>query len=105
MLTHLFALIGQFLLPTVGPIIGPLIVWIIKKDTMPFVNDQGKEAINFNISVLIYALISGLLTFFLIGFVMLAILGIFWLIFTIVAVVKAHDGVAYRYPLTIRFLR
>lgn len=105
MFTHLSALIAQFLLPGLGPIIGPLIIWLIKKDTMPFVDDQGKEAINFNISIFIYGIICGLLWLVLIGMVLLPLLGIFWLIFTIVASVKAYEGVAYRYPLTIRFLK
>lgn len=105
MFTHLSALIAQFIAPGLGPIIGPLIIWLIKKDTMPFVNDQGKEALNFNISVFIYAIICGLLWVLLIGMVLLPLLGLFWLIFTIVASVKAYEGVAYRYPLTIRFLK
>lgn len=105
MLTHLSALIAQFIVPGLGPIVGPLIVWLIKKDTMPFVNDQGKEALNFNISVFIYGIICGLLWLVVVGIVLLPILGLFWLIFTIVATVKAYDGVAYRYPLTIRFFK
>lgn len=105
MFTHLSALIAQFIFPVIGPIIAPLIIWLIKKDTMSFVNDQGKEAINFNISVCIYAIICVLLYIVAIGLILLPILGIFWLIFTIVATVKAHEGVAYRYPFTIRFIR
>lgn len=105
MLTHLSALIAQFIAPGLGPIIGPLIIWLIKKDTMPFVDDQGKEALNFNISVFIYGIICGLLWLVLIGMVLLPLLGLFWLVFTIVASVKAHEGVRYRYPLTIRFFR
>lgn len=105
MFTHLSALIAQFIVPGLGPIIGPLIIWLVKKDAMPFVDDQGKEALNFNISVFIYGVICGLLWLVFIGMILLPLLGLFWLIFTIVASVKAHEGVAYRYPLTIRFLK
>lgn len=104
MLAHLSAF-AQFIIPAFGMIIGPLIVWLIKKDTMPFVNDQGKEVINFNITIVIYLIISGALVLIFVGFILLPIVCIFWLIFTIVGAVQAHNGIAYRYPLTIRFLK
>lgn len=105
MLTHLSALIAQFIFPGLGPIIAPLIVWLIKKDSIAFVDDQGKEALNFNISVFLYSIICGLLWLVVIGMVLFPILFLFWLVFTIVASVKAYEGVAYRYPLTIRFFK
>ena len=86
-------------------LIGPLIVWLIKKDQMPFVDDQGKEALNFQISVLIYATVSGFLVFLLIGFVLLPLVIIFNVVMIIIAAVKASGGEAYRYPLCIRFLK
>jgi uncharacterized Tic20 family protein len=88
-----------------GSIVGPLIIWLIKKDEMPFVDDQGKEALNFNISMTIYGLISVLLVFVLIGFILLVVLGIAWLVLAIVAAVKANEGIAYRYPLTLRLVK
>lgn len=103
MLAHLSALSG-YVIPF-GHLIGPFVVWIIKKDTLPFVDEQGKESLNFQISVTIYALISAVLILALIGFVLLAIVGIGALILVIIATVKAANGEHYRYPLTIRFIK
>lgn len=103
MLAHLSALSG-FVIPF-GNIIGPLIIWLIKRDEMSFVDDQAKEALNFNISITIYALISAILIVVVVGFLMLAVLGIVWLVFAIVAAVKANEGTAYRYPLTLRLVK
>ena len=100
MLAHLSSLSG-FIIPF-GSLLGPLIIWLVKKDTMPFVADQGKEALNFNITVLIAAIISGLLTLILIGFLLLAVVGIGWLVLTIMATIAANKGEAYRYPFTWR---
>jgi len=103
MVAHISALSG-FVIPF-GNILGPLIVWLLKKNEMAFVADQGKEALNFNISMTIYAVIAGLLIFILIGFALLLILGIVWLVFVIMAAVKANEGIAYRYPLTLRLVK
>ena len=102
MLAHLSALV-QFL--GVPSIVGPLVVWLVKKDTMPFVNDQGKEALNFQITVLIAAIISAALICVVVGIFMLIAVGLYALIFSIIAAVKANEGVAYRYPLTIRLVK
>ena len=72
---------------------------------MPFVMDQGKEALNFNISVLIYGVICIPFMLILIGYLFLAIIGVFWIMMTIVALVKANSGIKYRYPLTMRLVR
>lgn len=103
MLAHLSALSG-FVIPF-GSIIGPLIIWLIKRDEMSFVDDQAKEALNFNISIAIYGLVSAVLILVVVGFLMLAVIGIVWLVFTVVAAVKANEGVAYRYPLTLRLVK
>ncbi|HYE05288.1 MAG TPA: DUF4870 domain-containing protein [Planctomycetota bacterium] len=104
MFCHLSSLIGSLVLaPGFGSIIGPLVVWLIKKST-PFVDDQGCEALNFNISMLLWGIVAGLLCFVLIGFVLLPVLALVWLICTIIAAIRARDGIAYRYPLTIRFV-
>lgn len=102
MLAHLSSLAG-FIIPF-GNVIGPLVVWLIKKDTMPFVADQGKEALNFNITVAIAAVISAILMFVVIGFLLLAVVAVGWLVLTILACIEANKGVAYRYPFTLRLI-
>jgi uncharacterized Tic20 family protein len=102
MLCHLSTFAGYFV--PVGNILGPLVVWLIKKDQYALVDDQGKEALNFQISVLIYGLISFVLCFVLIGFVLLIALIIFDLVVTIMAAVQANSGVYYRYPMCIRLI-
>ena len=87
-----------------GNILAPLIIWLIKKDDLVFVNDQGKEVLNFQISMIIYLFISILLCFILIGIPILISLIIFNLIVTIVAAVSANDGKYYRYPISIKFI-
>jgi uncharacterized Tic20 family protein len=101
---HLAALSG-FVIPF-GNIIGPLIIWLIKKDTMPLVNEHGKESLNFQITVLIAAVISFVLMFVLIGFVLIFVVGIGALVLTIMAAVKVANGQTdYRYPWTLRLIK
>ena len=103
MIAHLSALIGLTAIPSV---VGPLVVWLVKKDEMPFVNDQAKEALNFHLTVL-FALIacSPLIFCFGLGLIAMIGVGIAALIFTIIAAVKANECVAYRYPLTLRLIK
>jgi len=103
MLCHLLALTG-FIIPF-GSIIGPLVIWLIKKDEMEFVNDQGKESVNFQLTMLIAFIISAILMLVAIGFLLLVILAIFDVVVVIIASIKANDGVRYRYPYAIRFLK
>ena len=103
MLTHLAAF-AAFLIPF-GNIIGPLLVWQLKKDLGPFVEQNGKEAVNFQITIAIVGLVCTMLMFALVGFLLLPVLGLYWLILTIIAGVKANEGEAYRYPFTIRFIK
>ena len=103
MLAHLAAF--AFFICPLGNVIGPLVVWLIKRDQSAFVADQGKEALNFNISVLIAALACGVLVFILIGILLGVALFIFWLAMTIVAAIKASEGACYRYPFTLRLLK
>jgi hypothetical protein len=103
MLCHLSALAG-YIIPF-GHIIGPLFVWLIKKDELPLVADQGKESLNFQISMTLYAIIPVILVIILIGIFLLIALAIVDLILIIVAAIKANEGVQYRYPLTIRFIK
>jgi uncharacterized protein len=102
MFCHLSAFAG-FIFPF-GNIIGPLIIWSIKKDKYPRVDDQGKEAINFQISVIIYFLASFMLVFCLVGIPLLIAIFLFSLVLTAIASVRANEGVRYRYPLSIKFL-
>ena len=112
---HLSALLGAILTGAFGGgwgcFIGPLIIWLVKKDTMPFVDDQGKEALNFNITVAIASLILLLLSIVTLGVGLIIaiplwiILGIAWLVFTIIASIKANEGVRYRYPFTLRLIK
>jgi uncharacterized Tic20 family protein len=88
-----------------GMVVGPLVVWLIKKDQFPLVDDQGKEALNFNISLAIYGFVAFLLSFVLIGIPILIALGIFWFVEVIIATIRANNGERFRYPLTIRFLK
>jgi uncharacterized Tic20 family protein len=103
MIAHLSAFSG-FIIPF-GNILGPLIVWLIKREEMPFVNEQGKEALNFGISMTIYAAISYILVFILVGILLLIGLGIFWIVVVIMASIRANEGKSYRYPLSIRFIK
>jgi hypothetical protein len=103
MAAHISAVAG-FVFPF-GNVIGPLLIWILKKEEFPFVDDQGKEALNFQISITIYILISVVLIFILIGIPALIIIAIFALIMTIIGAINAYDGKKYRYPLTIRLIK
>lgn len=106
MFCHLAGLAGLLpMTPVFGSVIAPLIIWQIKKDEFEFVDEQGKEALNFQISILIYAIAAGLLCFACIGFFLLPAVYIFDLIFLLIAAVKANNGERYRYPLSIRFIK
>lgn len=103
MLAHLSSLVG--LIIPFGTILGPLVVWLIKKDTMPFVAEHGKEAVNFNITIAIAIIVSAVLTVVLIGFLLMAVVGIAWLALTIIAGLAANKGESYRYPWTLRLIK
>lgn len=103
MFAHLAALTG-FLIPF-GNLIGPLIIWQLKKHEMPFVDDQGKEALNFQITVTIAVIVAFLLMVVLIGFLLLPIIGIAALVLTIIGGINANNGQTYRYPFALRLIR
>ncbi len=105
MLAHLSGLLGYSVLPAFGHILGPLIIWLVKKDQSWFIEDQAKEALNFQISMSIYALISGVLVVVLVGFLLLGIIYVLGIILIIIAALKANNGEQYRYPFTIRFIK
>ena len=103
-LCHLLPLAGFAGIPF-GNVLGPLILWLVKKDEYPAVNEHGKESLNFQISMTLYAIIAGLSIFLLIGIVLFPLVLLLDFILLIVAAVKASKGELYRYPLTIRFLK
>jgi len=103
MICHLSALAGYFV--PLGNLLGPLIVWAIKKEEHPFVDEQGKEAINFQLTLTIAFLAACVLIFIFIGFFLIVILAVYALVMIIIAAIKANDGVDYRYPHSIRFLK
>jgi len=103
MIAHLSALAGLTAIPFAN-VIAPLIVWQLKKDTMPFAAEQAKEALNFNITVAIAAAISMILIFVVIGLFLLPIIGIAWLVFTIIAGIAASKGENYRNPFALRLV-
>lgn len=101
---HISSLVG-LMGNGIGFILGPLIVWLIKKDDHPFVDQQGKEALNFQLTMFISLVISALLCLVLIGFVLLLIVFLMMLILPIIAAIKVNNGEDYRYPLTIRIIK
>jgi uncharacterized Tic20 family protein len=103
-LCHATALAG-FFVPWAGHILGPLIVWLAKRNDSPEIDEHGKESLNFQISMLIYNVIAGVLCLVLIGFVILGILHILNLVLVIIASIQASEGKFYRYPLTIRLIK
>jgi uncharacterized Tic20 family protein len=104
LIAHLSAFVF-FLLPPIGGVLGPLIVWLARRDQSPFVATQAKEALNFNLSVLIAAAFCGLLVLVLIGFLLGLALFIAWIALTIIAAIKASEGVDYRYPVSLRLIK
>jgi len=101
---HLAAFAGV-LVPYCGNIIGPLVVWLLKRQESAFVDGNGKEAVNFQISMTIYLAVASLLLLALVGFLLLPALIIFGIVCVIMAAVRANDGKEFRYPLCIRFIK
>lgn len=103
MFCHLSGFLG-FIFP-LGNIIAPLIIWGLKRHEFPYLSEQGKEAINFQISITIYYIVAAVLVLLVIGLLLLAILTVFQIIAMIIASVESANGRPYKYPLSIRFLR
>ena len=103
MITHLSALSG--LLTGIGFLLGPLIVWMLKKEEFPAVDEHGKEAVNFQITMLIGTFIGGLLSIILIGIPILIAVMIAAVVFPVIAGIKANEGKFYRYPFTLRLIK
>ena len=103
MLCHLSAFAGLFV--PFGNVLGPLIVWMVKKQEIPEIDPHGKESVNFQISLSIYMFIAALLILLVVGIFLVIGLAIFWAIVVIIASMRANEGGFYRYPLTIRFIQ
>ena len=97
LIMHVLSLVGFSL-------IGPLIVWLVKKDESAFLDRQGRELLNFQLSILIYSIVSLVLCLVFIGFALLFVVFMTSLILTIIGLVKATEGKIYRFPLTIKML-
>ena len=94
-----------YVLGIVTGFLGPLIIWMMKKETMPFVNDQGKEILNFQITTALAWVVCILLSFVVIGVFLMPLVGLAYLILMIMGALKAKDGVAYRFPFALRLLK
>lgn len=104
MLAHLAGFLGYFL-PVIGNLIGPLIIWQLKRDLHPYVDEQAKEALNFQITVTIAALVSVLLMVVVIGFLLMALVFVGAIVLMIIAAIKANEGAGYRYPFCLRLIK
>jgi hypothetical protein len=105
MLCHLSGFLGYFGIIPFASVIGPLVVWLLKKDSSAFVDEHGKESLNFQITMSIAYALTLMLCLVIIGFFILPILGIWLVVLMIVAAIKASNGEHFRYPLTLRFVR
>jgi uncharacterized Tic20 family protein len=88
-----------------APILGPLVIWLVKREESSFIDYHGKEYFNFMISYFVYTVISGILTLILIGFIGLWLIGILVVVFTIVAAIKSYEGTEYRIPWIFRVIK
>jgi uncharacterized Tic20 family protein len=102
-LAHVAALAG-IVVPFAGNVLGPLVVWFLKKDSMPFVADQGREALNFQLTIFLASAIGFFLIFLGIGVPLILLLFAVDLVFIWIATFKASEGVAYRYPWSLRLV-
>jgi hypothetical protein len=97
MLAHLLGIFTCF--------VGPLVIWLVKKDEHPFVDEQGKEALNFQITIAIAFIAASLLSFLCIGFLLFPAVGVVNLVFCIMACIAANKGEHYRYPVSLRIVK
>ncbi|MES2819161.1 MAG: DUF4870 domain-containing protein [Pseudomonadota bacterium] len=103
MFCHFAAFLG--LIIPFGNLLGPLILWQVKKDMDTYVDQQGKEALNFQITVALAMLVCMLLMLVVIGFLLIWVVGIAALVLTIIAGIKANEGQDYRYPFALRLIK
>lgn len=103
-LIHLSALIG-LLGNGIGFLIAPLVFWLLKRDDDVFLDEQGMEAVNFQLTMLLATIVSALLIVLVIGIVLLPIVLLMMTVLPILAAIRVRDGEDYRYPFTIRFIK
>ena len=103
MFLHLSLAVGHAV--AMGWIVGPIVIWQIKKDELPGIDVHGKNAVNWLLSYLLYLAISAVLCFVFIGFVLLPIVAVLGIVFPIIAAVKANEGRVWKYPLAIQFIK
>ena len=101
---HLSAFVG-LLGNGIGFLLRPLIVWLIKRDDDPFIDEQGKEAVNFQLTMFLLFFVAAVFVLILIGIPMLLAILVMAIVFPIVAAIKSNEGQHYRYPLSIRFIK
>lgn len=101
---HLLGL-GWLIIPYIGNILGPLILWLLKREGSMFIDEQGKESVNFQISVTIYAVAASLLIVVGVGIALIPFIFVGDAILVVIAAVNANKGELYRYPLTLRLIR
>ena len=104
MLAHLSALAG-LVFPLLGIVLGPLVVYLARRDNSAFVAAHGKEALNFNITVLLATIVCMLLMMVFVGFLLGTALFVAWLVLTLIAAIKASEGQLYRYPVSLRLIK
>lgn len=103
MFCHLSAFAG-YIVPF-GSILGPLVIWSVKKQQFPVIDEHGKDALNFQISIAIYMIISAIFIIIVVGIFMLIALWVFQTVMIIIASIKANNGEEFKYPLSIQFLK
>ncbi|MCA9133268.1 MAG: DUF4870 domain-containing protein [Planctomycetales bacterium] len=103
MILHLSLLAG-YAIPLAG-LLAPILIWQLKKEEMPELDAHGKMAANFIITMIVYSLIAGVLVFLVIGIFLLLALAAVGVIFPIIAAIKANDGVLWKYPLVVQWLK
>jgi len=102
---HLVALCG-FVVPfPLAHVVGPLVLWLLKRDEGAFIDDQGKESLNFQISLLVYLAVCLALAAVRVGLLLIFPVVVFGFVCVVVAAIKASEGVAFRYPACIRFIK
>lgn len=104
MLCHLSTFLGYSLVPIVGFVVGPLVVWMFTKENSPLVDHHGREALNFQINMLFWYLVAGVLCLAFIGFLLLPMVFLYSVIITVIASIKAASGEYYRYPMILRLV-
>ena len=99
---HIGALIGNVF--ALGQIVIPLVIWLVKKNDSPFIGENARESLNFQVSMTIYFLIAGALTLILVGYIFLVLLAVMDVVCVIIASVHASRGQTYRYPFSLRLI-